>query len=74
MFRLIDGQKYLLPNGEIVTAKRIEQSFLLEFRRKYRAPLAVGKSGQLILRGEETGWTVDALSAYDDSDEKQESH
>ncbi len=73
MFKLDDGQKYLLPNGEVVTARLVDQAFLLEFRRKYRAPLAVGKDGRLILRGEETGWTVDALSPYDESEGKAES-
>ena len=59
---LIDGQTYCLPNGEKVTARLIEERFILEFKRQYRAPLSVGSDGTLFLRGESTGLTLDALA------------
>ncbi|MGD0400397.1 MAG: hypothetical protein ABSC04_15935 [Syntrophobacteraceae bacterium] len=59
---LVDGQMYCLPNGEKVTARLIEQRFILEFKRQYRAPLSVGADGTLFLRGESTGLTVNSLS------------
>jgi hypothetical protein len=62
MVELVEGQKYRLPNGEVVTAKLYDGNFILEFRRKYRYPLAVGKDGRLFLRGEGTSWTLDNLS------------
>ncbi len=58
---LIDGQIYFLPNGEKVTARLIEDKFILEFKRPYRAPLEVGPDGTLFLRGESTGMTVTSL-------------
>ncbi|MBP8644617.1 MAG: hypothetical protein KBH99_00675 [Syntrophobacteraceae bacterium] len=61
MVQLTNGQKYRLPNGQIVTARYVENGFLLEFRRKYRVPLEVGPSGELILRGNETAWRVEHL-------------
>jgi hypothetical protein len=59
---LIDGQTYCLPNGEKVTARLIEERFILEFKRQYRAPLSVGSDGTLFLRGESTGLTLDSLA------------
>ena len=59
--QLIEGQKYLLPNGEKVTAKLVEGRFILEFKRQYRAPLSVGDDGTLFLRGEASGFDVDSL-------------
>ncbi|MGA2027050.1 MAG: hypothetical protein ABSH17_08285 [Syntrophobacteraceae bacterium] len=59
---LIDGQMYCLPNGEKVTARLIDQRFILEFKRQYRAPISVGADGTLFLRGEATGLTVNSLS------------
>jgi hypothetical protein len=59
---LVDGQMYCLPNGEKVTARLIEQRFVLEFKRQYRAPFSVGADGTLFLRGESTGLTVASLS------------
>ncbi len=59
---LIDGQNYCLPNGERVIARLIEERFILEFKRQYRAPLSVGDDGTLFLRGESTGLTVDSLA------------
>ncbi len=63
---LVDGQIYLLPNGEKVTARLIEGKFILEFKRPYRAPLEVGIDGTLFLRGESTGMKVTSL-AVDES-------
>ncbi len=65
--QLVEGQKYCLPNGEKVTAKQVEGKFILEFKRQYRAPFAVGDDGRLFLRGEATSFTVDSLTP-DDSD------
>jgi hypothetical protein len=62
---LVEGQMYRLPNGEKVTARLIEQRFILEFKRQYRAPLSVGADGTLYLRGESTGVTVNSLSVAD---------
>ena len=62
---LVDGQIYCLPNGEKVTARLIEQRFILEFKRQYRAPLSVGADGALFLRGELTGLTVNSLSVVE---------
>ena len=59
---LVDGQMYCLPNGEKVTARLIDQRFILEFKRQYRAPISVGADGTLFLRGEATGLTVNSLS------------
>lgn len=59
---LIDGRRYVLPNGEKVTAKQIEGKFILEFKRQYRAPLSVGTNGDLYLRGESTGLNLDSLT------------
>ncbi len=59
---LVDGQMYCLPNGEKVTARLIEQKFILEFKRPYRTPLSVGADGALFLRGEPTGLTLNSLS------------
>ncbi|MFZ2446585.1 MAG: hypothetical protein WAW37_09515 [Syntrophobacteraceae bacterium] len=67
--QLVDGQRYCLPNGEKVTAKLIEGRFVLEFKRQYRAPLSVGKDGDLFLRGESAGFTLDAL--VPDTDEEE---
>jgi hypothetical protein len=53
---------YCLPNGEKVIARLIEEKFILEFKRQYRAPLSVGADGTLFLRGESTGLTVNSLS------------
>ncbi len=63
---LVDGQKYCLPNGEKLTAKLIDGRFLLEFKRKYRAPLSVESSGELFLRGQATGFTVNSLVIDDE--------
>lgn len=71
MVELVDGQKYVLPNGEVVTAKLYDGSFILEFRRKYRYPLAVGKGGRLFLRGEGTNWTVENLSLHVEGEEEK---
>jgi len=62
---LVDGQMYCLPNGEKVTARLIEESFILEFKRQYRAPLSVGAEGTLLLRGESTGLTVNSLAVIE---------
>ncbi len=59
---LVDGQTYCLPNGEKVIARLIEEKFILEFKRPYRAPLSVGAEGALFLRGESTGFTVNSLA------------
>ena len=59
---LVDGQMYCLPNGETVIARLVEEKFILEFKRPYRAPLSVGADGTLFLRGESTGLTVQSLS------------
>lgn len=66
--RLIDGQRYCLPNGEKVTARLIEGRFVLEFKRKYRALLAVGEGGELFLRGEATAFTVNSLVEDDEAE------
>lgn len=58
---LIDGQRYLLPNGEKVIAKLVEGRFMLEFKRQYRSPLSVGEDGTLFLRGESSGFNVSSL-------------
>ncbi|MFZ0932362.1 MAG: hypothetical protein WAN11_27430 [Syntrophobacteraceae bacterium] len=62
---LIDGQIYCLPNGEKVIARLIEERFILEFKRQYRAPLSVGSDGTLFLRGESTGLTVASLAVVE---------
>ncbi|MGO9021731.1 MAG: hypothetical protein ACLQVJ_25625 [Syntrophobacteraceae bacterium] len=62
---LIDGQIYCLPNGEKVIARLIEERFILEFKRHYRAPLSVGSDGTLFLRGESTGLTVASLAVVE---------
>jgi len=59
---LVDGQMYCLPNGEKIVARLIEEKFILEFKRQYRAPLSVGADGTLLLRGEPTGFTIDSLA------------
>ncbi len=59
---LVDGRTYRLPNGEKATARLIEGRFILEFKRRYRAPLSVGADGTLFLRGESTGLTVGSLA------------
>ncbi len=64
---LVEGQKYLLPNGEKVIAKLIEGRFILEFKRPYRAPLSIGNDGTLFLRGESSGFTLESL-VLDDSE------
>ena len=66
--QLVEGQKYLLPNGEKVTARLIDGKFILEYKRSYRAPLSVGESGDLFLRGDSTGFTVNSLE-LDESEE-----
>ncbi|MHC1724948.1 MAG: hypothetical protein AB9866_02800 [Syntrophobacteraceae bacterium] len=66
--QLVEGQEYLLPNGEKVTARLIEGRFILEFKRQYRAPLSVGEDGALYLRGESSGFNVSSL-VIDNSDE-----
>ena len=71
--QLIDGQRYCLPNGEKVTARLIEGRFILEYKRQYRAPLSVGESGDLILRGEATRFTVNSL-VIDEEVEDQTGH
>lgn len=58
---LIDGRRYVLPNGDRVTAKQIDGKFILEFKRQYRAPLSVGTDGELFLRGESTGLNLSSL-------------
>jgi len=63
--RLVDGQMYCLPNGEKVIARLIEERFILEFKRQYRAPLSVGSDGTLFLRGESTGLTLDSLAVVE---------
>ncbi|HOV85333.1 MAG TPA: hypothetical protein PLM79_03165 [Syntrophobacteraceae bacterium] len=64
--QLTDGQKYLLPNGEVVIARHLADGILLEFKRKYRVPLEVGETGALILRGNETAWRVEQLTPVKD--------
>jgi hypothetical protein len=59
---LADGQMYCLPNGEKVVARLIDDRFILEFKRQYRAPLSVASDGTLFLRGESTGFTIDSLA------------
>ncbi|MGA2400931.1 MAG: hypothetical protein ABSG91_04385 [Syntrophobacteraceae bacterium] len=66
---LVDGQMYCLPNGEKVTARLIEENFILEFKRQYRAPLSVCDDGTLFLRGESTGLTVNSLVAFEPEQE-----
>lgn len=66
--KIVDGQRYFLPNGEKVTARLIDGKFLLEFKRQYRAPLSVGKDGDLYLRGESAGLSMDSL-VIDESDQ-----
>ncbi|MEN6440992.1 MAG: hypothetical protein ABFD97_20690 [Syntrophobacter sp.] len=66
--QLIDGQRYCLPNGEKVTARLIDGRFVLEFKRQYRTPLAVGEDGTLFLRGESSGFSLGSL-ALDESDQ-----
>lgn len=61
--QLVEGQIYRLPNGEKVIAKLIDGEFLLEYKRKYRAPLAIGEDGVLFLRGEATAFTLTSLVA-----------
>jgi len=63
--KLVDGRIYCLPNGEKVTARLLEELFILEFKRQYRTPLSVAPDGTLLLRGESTGLTVDSLAAVD---------
>ncbi len=65
---LVDGQKYCMPNGEKVTARLVEGKFILEYKRQYRAPLSVGSGGELYLRGEATGLSVEALSPIEDDE------
>lgn len=67
--QLLDGQTYRLPNGEKVTAKLIDGRFILEFKRNYRVPLSVEKTGALFLRGQSTGFTLESL-ALDETDEE----
>jgi len=69
--QLVEGRRYLLPNGEKVTAKLIEGRFLLEYKRPYRSPLSVGKDGDLMLRGEAIGFRLDSL-VVDESEEEGE--
>jgi len=66
--QLIEGQRYCLPNGEKVTARLIDGRFVLEFKRQYRAPLSVGKDGDLFLRGESAGFSLESL-VVDESDQ-----
>jgi hypothetical protein len=68
--QIIEGRKYCLPNGEKVTARLIDGQFILEYKRSYRAPLSIGESGGLLLRGESTGLTVDSL-VLDESEGSQ---
>ncbi len=58
---LVNGQTYCLPNGEKIIARLIDERFILEYKRQYRAPLSVGTDGTLFLRGESTGLTTDSL-------------
>jgi hypothetical protein len=67
--QLVDGQRYCLPNGEKVRARIIEGKFILEFKRSYRPPLSIGEAGDLFLRGESTGFTIDSL-VLDESEEQ----
>jgi hypothetical protein len=69
--QLVEGQRYFLPNGEKVTARLIDGKFILEYKRSYRAPLSVGESGDLFLRGESTGFTVESL-VLDESEENRQ--
>jgi hypothetical protein len=66
---LADGQIYCLPNGEKVVARLVDETFILEFKRQYRAPLSVGSDGTLFLRGESTGFTIDSLAPFDPEQE-----
>jgi hypothetical protein len=59
---LVEGQIYCLPSGEKVTARLLEGTFILEFKRQYRTPLSVHVDGTLLLRGESTGLTVSSLA------------
>ena len=59
--QLVEGQRYCLPNGEKVTARLIDGKFILEYKRSYRSPLSIAESGDLFLRGESTGLTVNSL-------------
>ena len=67
MMKLIEGQKYRLPNGEKVTAALVEGRFILEYKRQYRPALSIAAEGRLYLRGEQTGLSVDSLEM--DTDE-----
>jgi hypothetical protein len=66
--QLVEGQRYCLPSGEKVTARLIDGKFILEYKRSYRPPLSIGESGDLFLRGESTGLTVNSL-VLDESEE-----
>jgi len=68
--QLTEGLRYCLPNGERVTARVIDGKFILEYKRSYRAPLSIGQSGELLLRGQSTGFTVDSL-VLDESEEQR---
>jgi hypothetical protein len=70
MVQLVNGQKYRLPNGEAVTARQIQDGFLLEYARKSRTPIEVGEDGRLILKGSEMGLTVQNLVPEETEEEK----
>jgi hypothetical protein len=61
MMELIEGQRYRLPNGQTVIAKRTSEGFLLEFRRKSATPIFVDSMGLLVQKGEAMRLTVDHL-------------
>ncbi len=66
---LVDGQMYCLPNGEKVICRLLDERFILEYKRQYRAPLSVGADGTLFLRGESTGLNIDALAPVEPEEE-----
>ena len=59
---LVGGRMCCLPNGEKVTARLVAERFIMEFKRRYRAPLSVDDGGTLLLRGEQTGLTVNSFA------------
>ncbi|NLI34182.1 MAG: hypothetical protein GX422_15585 [Deltaproteobacteria bacterium] len=69
MADLADGKRYRLPNGQLVVARETPEGFLLEFRRKYAAPVVVDRLGILTLNGEAMRLTVDCLTPVYTEDE-----
>lgn len=66
--KLINGKRYRLPGGRMVTARETSDGMLLEFDRKSIEPIEVDPFGLLIHKGEVMRQTTDLLTLIDDAE------